>query len=210
MATTSYFDEPPRADLEGLGRSGRKKRATAHRIFKSAIELMQKDGFDGVSIEQICRRADIARATFFQHFSSKAALMDVFTDIVRQRIEVELDEESLCPTGQLRLIVAHLNRLSAELGPVAPDLLTAFVAGPGGGFRVDDPETGLVELIVGIVKQGQSQGTFAADWSPEDVAIGLVSSWVGVSRHSVRQPQCWDGAPLTRMLDLFLSGLTPR
>jgi AcrR family transcriptional regulator len=210
MAKTAYFNEPSRIDLDAPGRRGRKRRATAHRIFKSAIELMQKDGFNGVSIEQICERADVARATFFQHFSSKAALMSVFTDLVRQRIEDELAKELLAPTNQLRLIVEHLQQLTTELGPIAPDLLSAFVTEPGGGFRIDDPETGMVQLIVGIVKQGQAEGTITANWSPEEVAIGLVSAWVGVARHNVRPPECWDGAPLGRILDLFMSGLTPR
>ncbi len=210
MAKIDYFHQPLRADLEVSGRRGKKKRATAHRIFRSAIELMQKEGFDRVSIEQICERADVARATFFQHFSSKAALFDVFTEIVRERIEDELAEEALSPTEQLHLIVLHLERLTIELGPIAPDLLAAFVAGPGGGFRIDDPDTGMAQLIVGIVKRGQTEGSFDAKWSPEDVAIGLVSSWVGVSRHNMRRPDPWDGTPLRRMLDLFLSGLAPR
>jgi AcrR family transcriptional regulator len=213
MAPIRYFDAPERDDPEGSGRRGRKKRATAHRIFIAAVDLMQRDGFNGVSIEQICERADIARATFFQHFSSKSALMAIFSDIVRQRIESELAEADLAPLEQLRLIVEHLTRLTNELGPIAPDLLSAFVAEPGGGFRVDDPETGLAELIVRIVKRGQADGAFADHWSAEDVAVSLVSSWAGVSRRHVGMEAgrpCYDIGPLHNILDLFLNGLSSR
>lgn len=210
MGKIDYFDEPPRADPESPGRRGQKKRVTAHRIFKAAVELMRKDGFDRVSVDQICERADVARATFFQHFSSKAALMDVFTDIVRQRIDDELEEKRLSPTEKLHFIADHLERLTRELGPIAPEMLSAFAAEPGGGFRVDDPESGVAQLIVAIVKEGQAEGSFAADWSPEEVAIGLVSAWVGVSKRRVRRPESCSDRLLHRMLDLLLSGLTPR
>ena len=209
MSDTSYFDPPPGVDEETTGRRGRKKRATAHRIFKSAIELMQQDGYHGVSIEQICERADVARATFFQHFANKAALMGVFTDIVRQRIENELAMERLSPIEQLHLIVDHLHRLTEEIGPIAPDLLSAFIAEPGIGFRVDDPNAGVAELIVDIIKAGQADGSFAPKWSPEDVAISMVSSWVGVARNrAVYGPR--ESSALPGVLDLLLTGLKPR
>jgi len=213
MALISYFDAPERDDPEGSGRRGRKKRATAHRIFIAAVDLMQRDGFHGVSIEQICERADVARATFFQHFASKAALMGVFSDIVRQRIEFELAEQDIAPLEQLRLIVDHLTRLTNELGPIAPELLSAFVAEPGGGFRVYDPETGLAQIIVGIVKKGQETNAFSDDWSPEDVAVSLVSSWASVSRRyftAARKEFACDSGPLYDTLDLFLNGLKRR
>ncbi|MEL6569107.1 MAG: TetR/AcrR family transcriptional regulator [Pseudomonadota bacterium] len=210
MSRLKYFDTPPAAEDETEGRRGRKKRATAHRIFKSAIELMQKDGYHGVSIEQICKRADVARATFFQHFANKAALMGVFTDIVRKRIETELAMETVTPIDQLRHIVDHLQRLTDEMGPVSADMLTAFIAEPGNDFRIDDPEAGIAQLIVPIIEIGQSDGTFAQHWSPNDVAISLVSSWVGVARRNTICPDPSNGGPLNRVLDLILNGLIER
>ncbi len=208
MAQTKYFDELP--DDVAATRRGRKKRATAHRIFKSAIELMQKDGYDGVSIEQICERAEVARATFFQHFANKAALMSVFSDVVRQRIEGELAVAEMTPEEQLRFIADHLQRLTDEVGAIAPEMIAAFITEPGAGFRIDDPGTGVARLIVGIVGEGQADGVFADHWSPEDVAICLVAAWVGVGRHRLSRPGARGETPLHGVLDLVLSGLTPR
>lgn len=210
MAQTNYFDLPPLDVSETSGRRMRKKRATAHRIFRSAIELMQKDGFDGVTIEQICERADVARATFFQHFSSKAALMSAFSDIVRYRIEDELAQEALSPTEQLHLIVDHLQRLAKELGPIAPDMLSAFTTEPGGGFHVDDPETGLTQLIVGIVKQGQTDGTYSRQLSAEDIAISVISAMVSVLRRHVSSVSSSEDGPLHGVLEFILDGLKTR
>ena len=210
MAKSNYFDELGNAGEETAGKRGGKKRATARRIFMSAIELMQEDGFNGVSIEQICKRAEIARATFFQHFASKAALLSVFSDIVRQRIEEELAQEELAPEDQLRLIADHLQRLNDELGAIAPDMLAAFMAEPGVGFNVEDPETGVEHIIVEIVQKGQSDGRFTDQWTPEDIAISLISSWIGVARHRMIHPGGRKEKPLHKILDLFLTSLEPR
>lgn len=209
MALPNYLDELPDGENGQQARRGRKKRATAHRIFKSAIELMQIDGYDGVSIEQICERADVARATFFQHFANKAALMSLFSDIVRQRIEAELLEE-LSPKEQLYLIADHLQGLADELGAIASDMMSAYTAQPGSGFRIAEPGTGIASLVVAIVEKGQADGAFSAKWPPEDVAISLVAAWVAVSRRRVSYRGPEGERPLHAMLDLILSGLLPR
>ena len=208
MSELGYFDPLP--DEDPSQKRGRKKRATAHRIFTSAIELMQEDGFNNVSIEQICERAGIARATFFQHFGSKAALMGVFTDIVRQRISSELSDSNLAPFDQLRLIADHLQRLADELGTVAADMLAAFTMDPSVRFRVDDPTTGVTQLVARIIEKGQADGTFDDRWSAQDAAISLMAAWVAVSRHRVSNPQVSRGSVLHEVLDQHLLGLAPR
>ncbi len=208
MARISYFNRPVEKHLSD-GR-GQKKRATAHRIFLSAIELMQVDGYDGVSIEQICARAGVARATFFQHFGNKAAIIGQFSDIVRQRIEAELAVDTIPARDQLRLVADHLQRLSGELGPVVPEMLAAFRREPGVGFRVDDPTTGITKIIVGIVEKGKAEGAFAQHWSAQDIAMALVASWLAVSCHRARNPEALPKNPLHQMLDLYLRGLEPR
>lgn len=208
MGDRRYFDPLP--EEETAPRRGRKKRATAHRIFTSAIDLMRKDGFDGVSVEQICERAGIARATFFQHFRSKAALMGVFSDIVRHRIAEELSDNGMSPIQQLRQIADHMQKLSDELGAVAPQMLSAFSVEPGVGFRVEDPETGVAQLVVGIVEKGQEDGVFSSDWCARDVAISLVASWVAIARHRAANPAANQGQHLHDTLDLHLRGLVTR
>lgn len=211
MDVLAYFDEGLGGNTETEGRRGRKKRATARRIFKSAIELMHTDGFDGVTIEQICERADVARATFFQHFANKAALTGFLSVVACQRIERELSVAKLDPEGQLTLIADHLQKLTEELGAIAPAMLSAFVSQPGGGFRVHEAETGIAHLIVDIVREGQASGRFSNEWPPEAVAISLVSSWVGISRASLSYGEgAHTGPPFHSILRLFMNGLTRR
>jgi AcrR family transcriptional regulator len=54
-----------------LGRRERKKQATRDGLRHAALELMAEHGFEGVTVEQICERADVATSTFFRHFPTK-------------------------------------------------------------------------------------------------------------------------------------------
>lgn len=189
--------------------TGQKKRRTARKIFRAAIELMQKDGFDGVSIEQICDRAGVARATFFQHFTGKGALLEVFSEIICQRLDEELAPTDLTTLKRLELIADHMQRMIDDLGAVAPDLLAAFSSEGGHRFNVDDPSTGVVYRIKGIVETGQADGSLSDRWLAEDIAISLVAAWVGVSRRRLQREPSAKGANLRDVLHMILAGIAP-
>jgi len=208
MAQSSYFNDILAPEADAPRQPGQKKRETAHRIFRSAIELMQDEGFDGVSIEKICERAGIARATFFKHFANKAAIFSVFSDIICERLDEELSAQDLTPKERLTLIADHLQRLIDELGAVAPDMLAAFTSDPAGGFKLDEPNTGITQRIMAIIKDGQSDGTFADHWSAEDIAISLASAWVGVSRRRLVSNSEPNERLIHRVLDLILNGIS--
>ena len=55
------------------GRRERKRRDTDDAISRAAIELALEFGYEAVTVEQICERADVSRSTFFNYFPSKDA-----------------------------------------------------------------------------------------------------------------------------------------
>ena len=59
---------PPHASLRD-----RKRRATLVAIEDAATALVLEHGFDAVTVEQICARADVAKRTFFNYVVSKEA-----------------------------------------------------------------------------------------------------------------------------------------
>ncbi|MEO0550773.1 MAG: TetR/AcrR family transcriptional regulator [Pseudomonadota bacterium] len=210
MVALNYLNDLPGPETGTEGRRERKKRATAHRIFRSAIELMQKDGFDGVTIEQICEKADVARATFFKHFPNKAALMGFFTTVVCFRLENELNASDSDATARLHMVADHLERLTSELGAVARDMMSAFIADPGVDFHIDEPNMGISRIVVAIIRDGQAEGTFSEEWTPEDVAITLVASWVALGRQRISDPKHFKDKHYRKALDLLLSGIRAR
>lgn len=53
---------------------------TQDKIFKSAIDLMEKKGFDNMTISDIIKHADVSVGTFYHYFKSKE---DVFFELYR-------------------------------------------------------------------------------------------------------------------------------
>lgn len=51
----------------------RKKQQTRQALHEAALELIDLNGLDGTTIEQICAAADVSPRTFFNYFPTKAA-----------------------------------------------------------------------------------------------------------------------------------------
>jgi AcrR family transcriptional regulator len=58
-----------------LGRREQRKLEIRSRIEDAAYKLFRKQGIEDTSIEQICVEADVARRTFYGHYSNKHALL---------------------------------------------------------------------------------------------------------------------------------------
>ena len=71
-----------KASPEGL--RYRKKLKARLAVERAALELVIERGYDGVTVEDVCARAEISKKTFFNYFPSKAAAimgrMDAFPD----------------------------------------------------------------------------------------------------------------------------------
>ena len=57
------------------GRREKRKQEIRTRIEDAAYRLFRTQGIEDTSIEQICVEADVARRTFYGHFTNKHALL---------------------------------------------------------------------------------------------------------------------------------------
>ncbi|MBI5160673.1 MAG: TetR/AcrR family transcriptional regulator [Micrococcales bacterium] len=78
----------------------RKKQQTWDAIHEAALRLVDAQGVDGTTIEQICHEADVSPRTFFNYFPSKPAAAlglpsDVLDDAVIERFRSS--EDGLVP-----------------------------------------------------------------------------------------------------------------
>jgi len=68
------------------GRRARRRRELRERVMEAAGELFRKQGFDATTVDEIAAAADIAPATFFNHFHSKNGLVGAMTSDVFEHI----------------------------------------------------------------------------------------------------------------------------
>ena len=94
-------------EAPALNRQERRKRELHAHILDTAIELFAAQGVEATTTTQICEVADVARRTFFNHFTNKSALIQEFAS--QQRAEV----------------AANLN-WAAELDVTTPERLAIY------------------------------------------------------------------------------------
>jgi AcrR family transcriptional regulator len=160
-------------------RRERKKARTRGEILDAAMRLFEAQGFDAVSVEQICQAADVARGTFFLHFPAKSALLLEWNS----RLASELRERLAPPRGsavaEYRMLVDHVGRRwlrhADAMGAMLRDLLCAPDAGAAAGDALD-----LRALVEEIVRRGQQRGEFRRNVSPRLAAILLLTTAAAV------------------------------
>lgn len=168
--------EPP------VGRRERRKLEMRAKILDAARTLFTERGFQATTVDEIARLADVAPATFFNHFQSKSALLELMTGEVVEYLHAlttqHLEGPGL-PTEKLRGFTASVTESIRASRGVARDVLLEFVrkdATPSGPHpylhRITDP-------FVALVAEGQALGEMRDDYEPEflaQMAVGMLNS----------------------------------
>jgi AcrR family transcriptional regulator len=96
------------------GRRERKKRELRSRIYQKAQELFVTQGFEATTVEQIAAAADIAPATFFNHFQSKNALLGEMTSEVFAHLQALIEQYLLKPGSAQERIAGFADRAGRD------------------------------------------------------------------------------------------------
>ncbi len=160
-----------------LSRRSRKKAETKERIFDAAMSLLSDQDFDDVTIDQICERADVANATFFLHFSTKASLFDEFSDRVNAAIANELRDHPGTAIEKMELVHQVISSRWRPFPARFFALVHTFVHEDPAEKSSPTSERELVSIISDIVETGQRKGEFDAGFDPQLVATSLISAW---------------------------------
>lgn len=168
------FAAPEKKGVE-LSRRERKKLETRLKILDAALTLMAERGYDGVRVEEICEQADVANATFFLHFPTKAALISAFNEQVSQKVAERLEGFDLPAIDKLELLRA----LMLDEWSRHSELLRAIVkeAAAQDAASLADSSSSLISLVSKIVEEGQQSGEFTTEFDVDLVAQCLVSTW---------------------------------
>ncbi|NWG71819.1 MAG: TetR/AcrR family transcriptional regulator [Parvularculaceae bacterium] len=191
------------------GRRERKKGETRARILNAAIALMTERGYDAVKVEDIAARADVANATFFLHFPTKASLLSAFNERVAQSIADRLEGFSLGAVEKLELVRALVLDEWGRHGDLLRRIVADAATQDGAGLIASSES--LARLVADVVREGQQTDELSTEFSADLVATALVSAW---RASTLQWAATGDSAAARRAnreaLDLILKGALPR
>jgi AcrR family transcriptional regulator len=107
---TTTIDDP----ATEIGLRERKKQQTRAAIHDAAFRLIDEQGLEATTIEQICQAADVSTRTFFNYYPSKAAAA---LELAGTTIDDDVRERFRSAHGGLVAALCDAMGSSAELGP---------------------------------------------------------------------------------------------
>lgn len=186
-------------ESEPLGRRTRKRRGTLDRLIATAGALFARDGYEAVTMERIAETADVARATLYNHFPSKEAVLAAW---IHQQLAADLQAFSLGVTEDTGFTagIARLLDLSAQWCTVHRPLMLPYLRfrfldlqGPSGSTEADGAD-GLVAFYAWLIRNSQRSGECRADLDAGHLAVlfhhlylGALLRWLAVPGLELRR-----------------------
>ncbi|MDI9914173.1 TetR/AcrR family transcriptional regulator C-terminal domain-containing protein [Rhodococcus sp. IEGM 1379] len=121
---------PVGSDSDGIGSDG--GALTREHILASALEILDRDGIEGLSMRRLGKALGRDPMTLYRHAPNKAALLDGVAERVIDQLVVETCTDDGDWITQLRSIARGFRRLALAHPHVVPLLLTRPLATPLG------------------------------------------------------------------------------
>src|SRR3954468_14637908 len=156
-------------------------RATRARIVEAAGRLTRERGPNGFSMDVLAKEAGVARATVYEHFRSKKAVLDELASSIAESVTlVEPHANGSDPLVALRDLLGEVCRHWDEQRERMEGLrtLTALTGANGTGDGVDEKQ--LRQLVEALFQAHQMR----AHWSVDEAvdALGSLTSYATYER----------------------------
>jgi AcrR family transcriptional regulator len=204
--------EPENMPVEG--RTERKKKETRRKIVAVAIDLIQRQGFNNTTMEQIANEADVARKTLYNYFPVKEAIVEDYVRGISQGLAQKTSDllENL-PDTRSRLLAALNNAYEwVEINPEITAICLGYrLKNMSKGSGYSDGETGTQSIMAEIIRKGQLAGDIK-----RDIPVKLLVAQIDILRGVVVMDWLKDSSKfelrqeIAKIVDLFLYGAFDR
>ncbi len=168
----------------------RKKKAlgTHQRIYKTALRLFEKEGFDKVTVDEVCKKAGVSKGTFYVYFKSKEqVVLDLFSQTDKMYDDFVVNELASIsdPMDKLTMLASKALSFTVDKGP---DLMEVSYRARASLRRSGNPRLtesrAIYKIVVKLVKEAQQQEYIRRDLNSDEVARliirtleGLIHDW---------------------------------
>jgi len=101
---------------QSLSRRERKKLETRQALSEAALALFREKGYRATTVEEITERADVAKGTFFNYFSSKEMLLDDLAKWHIGQLRAALDVSQGAPTSPVARVKLFMGLIHKDVG----------------------------------------------------------------------------------------------
>lgn len=206
-----------REDRDQMGKRDRNRIEQRERILESARMLFASEGFEKVTVADVARAAGVARATVFNYFPSKHALVDAITEQVLcyygRMLDRALAEQQVGTPILLRALFDHMGVVIEQIQGfyrgVFREIAKMQVGLDEGGAAARQRDLCLGR-IAALMERGQARGEISPEHTPEDLAYAFDSLSSGTIVHWLYDdPSKPLRDRMARAVDIFLGEVAP-
>lgn len=195
----------------------KRKLETRLDIIQAGMALFMERGFDAVSVEMICERAGISRATFFNYFPQKELIL---SEMVLSRIEKMReflhDYVNHKRAGSLPDIVSLLLDYADQnekLGDKGRHLFLQMLARPACHASHREMRSQMISAMTGLIERMKKDGRLnGVRHSASIIAETLFSLYLATSVEWLLQdsvPEGWLVKTLKTRIEVAMEGILP-
>lgn len=197
--------------LKPPGRVQRRRNATKEHIFRTALDLFEKRGYEQTTVADITNAADVGKGTFFSYFPSKESIFaHLGSALTDDMDEMVAGRSSQSAASQIRDVFDLAAEWHTANRTLSQHVMMAVLKSASAMEEDRLNQQRFLELLSSVIQTGQARGEFRAETKPGDAALALAGIYFSVlllwaQTGSERSLQ----AGFAEAIDIVFRGLAP-
>lgn len=151
---------------------------TRSKIIQCAVELFEKKGYHGTTIQDIGDKAGVSKGAVFHYFQSKSDILYVihekFIDIILEQSDLVLRRVDINAAEKMRQLIINLVQLIADYKVYVVVFFEEYKYIDEENFKLIVAKRDQLErLYRAVLEQGIAGGEFRSDLDPDVVTKGM-------------------------------------
>lgn len=210
-SSPTTWQQPEQQTDARPSRRERKKERTRQEIYTAAMDLFLARGFDAVTIEEICRAADVAKGTFFLHFPTKDSLLLEYGSQVTVELDAALHKQTGSAVDALAMLLDLLTQRTMRHADIVRLVVREIMANPVTLAGATEQSRDILHILTAVVQRGQLEGAFRQEVEPRLAAGIITSAYLAIITEWVRTGGKFDlSGAVQQSLNVVLYGLVER